>query len=378
MIIKHATIYTPDQVIEDGMVVVGNGRITHAGSTTNNHSPDQIIDATGCFLVPGFIDLQINGAFGHDFTSNPDSIWQVAQQLPRHGVTSFLPTIITSPPETIRRAQQILHQPPNFQSPIANPLGLHIEGPFFNPKKKGAHNPSLIQEPSLEAIADWTHDQHVRLVTLAPELPNSLPVIKQLVSQGVVVSAGHSMASFEEAQAGFRAGIQYGTHLFNAMPPLHHRHPGLIAALLDDAQATVGIIADGTHVHPSLIKAAWQLKGAQRFNLVTDAMAALGMPPGQYPIGSHTVHVTEADARLADGTLAGSILSMDTALRNLITFTGCTLQEALPTLTTTPAKLLDMENEIGKIAHGFRADMVLLDKNLTVIKTIINGKMVGD
>jgi N-acetylglucosamine-6-phosphate deacetylase len=191
----------------------------------------------------------------------------------------------------------------------------------------------------------------------------------------VVVSAAHSDSTYAEAQAGFDAGICYGTHLFNAMPPLHHREPGLIGALLTDSRPTVGLIADGIHTHPSIVDLAWHILGNTRLNLVTDAMAALGMPPGQHLLGDFDVVVDETSARLADGTLAGSILSLDAALRNLIAFSWCSLAEALPTLTTTPAGLLGLSGQRGRLAAGHLADLVLLSPELDVVVTIVEGRI---
>lgn len=376
LVIKDVRIVTPPLVMASAEVFIANGRIT---AVTPSHQqpipPDaQIIEGKSQTLVPGFIDMQFNGAFGHDFAREPEIIWQVAEGLPQWGVTSFLPTIVTSPLTTVQYAQKVLgKRPSNFRG--AEPLGLHIEGPFINPQKKGAHNPDYIQLPTLTAVADWSPETHVRLVTLAPERDGALPVIKTLAERGVIVSAGHSMASFAEAKAGFEAGIRYGTHLFNAMPPLHHREPALPAALLEDERITIGIIPDGIHVHPALVKLVWQL-APERLNVVTDAMAALGMPPGDYDLGDFTVTVDATTCRLPDGTLAGSVLSMDTAVRNLITFTKCTLTAALATVTTIPAKLIGLAQQKGTIAPNFDADLVLLDDELNVQLTLVNGSVV--
>ena len=261
-------------------------------------------------VVPGFIDLQVNGAFGKDFTADPTAIWDVAREYARYGVTSFLPTIITSPLDNIAAAQAVVCRPPaGFRG--CEPLGLHVEGPFLNPARKGAHNPDFLRPPTLDAVANWAPQTGVRLVTLAPELPGALEVIRSLAARGVVVSAGHSMATYAEALAGFDAGIRYGTHLFNAMPPLAHREPGLPGALLTDERVAAGFIPDGIHTHPAIIRLAWKQLGPERFSMVTDCMAALGMGPGRHMLGDFEVIVDETSARLADGTLAGSILSLD-------------------------------------------------------------------
>jgi N-acetylglucosamine-6-phosphate deacetylase len=376
--ITNATIHTKGRVIERGSVVVEGSRITQVGPAGEAPAASgaTTIDAAGTLLVPGFIDLQINGAFGHDFTAAPGTIWEVAAGLPRYGVTAFLPTIITSPLETVAEGLRVLTggRPGAFRG--AEPLGLHAEGPFLNPKKKGAHNQAYLRPPSIEAVADWSPATGMRLVTMAPELPGALDVIGTLTSRGVVVSTGHSMATFDEAIAGFDAGARYGTHLFNAMPGLGHRDPGLPGALLLDHRMTVGFIADGIHTHRSVIDLVWRMLGPTRMSLVTDAMAALGMPPGKHLLGDYDVIVDDTSARLADGTLAGSILELDQALRNLVEVTGCTLDEALDTMTTTPARLMGIDGERGQVAPGFVADMVLLSPDLKVQKTIAAGEVV--
>jgi N-acetylglucosamine-6-phosphate deacetylase len=376
--IANATIHTPDRVIERGSVTVDGGRIAAVGTGAGAPvaSGVQRIDAGGRILVPGFIDLQLNGAFGHDFTADPSAIWQVAAGLPRYGVTAFLPTIITSPLEQVAGGMRILTGGRPADARGAEPLGLHVEGPFLNPKKKGAHNQQYLRLPTAEAVADWSPASGVRLVTMAPENPGALDVIKALTSRGVVVSTGHSMATYDEAVAGFDAGARYGTHLFNAMPALGHRDPGLPGALLADQRMTVGFIADGIHTHRSIIAVVWRALGPKRMSLVTDAMAALGMPPGTHRLGDYDVIVDATSCRLPDGTLAGSILELDQALRNLIGITGCSLGEALETMTTTPARLLGLERERGRIEPGFAADMVLLSPDLTVQMTMAAGEVV--
>ena len=375
--IQHATLLTLGQRVDDSAVVVDGGQIVAVGRAHDNLCPPeaQPIDATGLTLVPGFIDLQLNGAFGFDFTANPATIWDVATRLPRFGVTSFLPTIITSPPETVSAARALLQKGPPPEFCGATPLGLHLEGPFLNPAKRGAHNPAHLRLPDVNAVADWSPSNGVRLVTLAPELPGALDVVRVLRERGVAVSAGHSMATYEEARAGLEAGITYSTHLFNAMPQLDHRAPGLAAALLADPRAVVGLIPDGIHLHPAIVKLIWQSKGVAGVNIVTDAMGALGMLPGKYKLGDFEVMVGENSARLSDGRLAGSILSLDQAVRNFIAFTGCSLNEALETVTATPAKVLGLTDR-GQIAPGFVADMVLLTSDLRVVKTFVNGSRV--
>jgi N-acetylglucosamine-6-phosphate deacetylase len=371
------TLITPLETISDGALLVEDGCITALGPQASLPPPPdaQVIDAHDLLLAPGLIDLQLNGGFGLDFTADPGTIWQVGAQLPQYGVTAFLPTIITSPLETVAHAQEVLRLGPLPSYRGASPLGLHIEGPFLNPQKRGAHNPSYLRLPDLAIASEWRLDKGVRLVTLAPELPGALELIRVLNQQGVVVSAGHSLASLDEALAAFEAGVRYGTHLFNAMPPLDHRQPGLVAALLSDPRIIPGLITDGIHVHPAMIAMVWRLTGPGRLNLVTDAMAALGMPPGRYQLNDLEVIVDETSARLADGRLAGSLLSLDQAVRNLATWTLCTPSEALATVSLTPSRLLGMENERGRLSIGSRADIILLTSDLHVTATFIGGEL---
>ncbi len=358
------------------LVIIVEGKITHLGPTEGPvPTGAQIIDGNGRLLVPGFIDLQINGAFGGDFTTQPESIWQAAKELTRYGVTSFLPTIVTSPLAAVDAARDIITfgQPQDFEG--AAPLGLHLEGPFLNPLKKGAHPKEFIRNPLLEDVVDWSPATGVRMVTLAPELPGASWICSVLAERGILVAAGHSMASYQEAKAAINAGVRYGTHIFNAMPPFHQREPGLVGAILADERVTAGLIADGLHVHPGIIKAIWQITLDGRLNLVTDAIAALGMPDGEYRLGKLTVNVDGGSCRLPDGTLAGSTLSLDRGLKNLMKYTGCSLPEALRTVTATPAALLGLGRQKGQIDIGYDADLVLLDSDYTVDKTIVAGKV---
>jgi len=385
--IEHAEVITSGQRQPDGAVLIAGERILAAGPAgeipppAEAHREVRRLDASGLILAPGFIDIQINGAFGCDFTTQPSSIWEAAEQLPRYGITAFLPTLITSPLEQVAAARQILHQgpPPGFTGAV--PLGLHVEGPFLNPARRGAHNSAYMRPPLVEDVEGWSPEAGVRLVTLAPELPGALEVIRTLADRGVVVSAGHSQASVEEAQRAFEAGITCGTHLFNAMPPIEQRKPGLAGALLAYSPAPgghevlCGMICDGVHLHPATVSLAWKALGAQRTILVTDAIAALGMPAGRYHLGDQEVIIDEVSSRLADGGLAGSILSTDKAIRNLLAITGCSLEEALQTVTYNPARLLGLENlGRGQILPGALADLVLLTPDYHVVATMVQGR----
>jgi len=349
-------------VVEDGMIQsVEPGRIA---------SPTI---ATGGLIAPGFVDLQCNGAYGADLTADPGGVARVAARLPATGVTAFLPTIITSPFATYRERLAELGAVALLATG-ARVLGVHLEGPYLNPARRGAHDPAYLRPVDVAEILGWADPTLTRIVTLAPELPGALEAIRALRARGIVVSAGHSAATFEQAQAGFRAGIAWGTHLFNAMGELHHREPGLPGALLA-APFPCGLIPDGQHVHPAVVQLAYRAKGPAGLTIVTDAMAAMGMPPGGYALAERRVIVDEDSARLPDGTLAGSILCMDQAVRNMIAFTGCSPAAAIRMASTTPADALGLSGR-GRVAPGCHADLVLLDGGLHVTHTIVGGEVV--
>ncbi|MDE3092108.1 MAG: amidohydrolase family protein, partial [Chloroflexota bacterium] len=245
-----------------------------------------------------------------------------------------------------------------------------------SPQHAGAHNPDFLRprvDPSGDGLLRGKAGSSVRLMTLAPELEHALPAIRDLRARGVVVGIGHTAASYEQALAAFDAGATYGTHFFNAMPPLHHRAPGALGALLADERVTIGLIADGLHVHPSIFAWLIKAKGVAHITLVTDAMAGAGVGVGEYHLGEQRVRVDKTSARLADGTLAGSLLTMDQAIRNLVAWRVCSLADALTLASTTPARVLNL-NHLGRIAVGCAADLVMLDENLRVRQTLVGGE----
>ena len=333
---------------------------------------DTVLDATGLLVAPGFIDLQCNGGLGIDLTSEPDRLWELAALLPQFGVTAWLPTIVTAPEGAIEAALAVLAAGPPEGWTGAVPLGLHLEGPFLAEAKKGAHREAHLRPPTLEAIAGWSREAGVALVTLAPDLPGAPEVIDALTARGVVVSAGHTPATAAEATAAIDGGVRWVTHLFNAMAPMHHREPGLAGVALSDPRVHVGLIPDGIHVHPAAVALAQHALG-DRLTIVTDAVAAMGQPPGQYGL----ITVGSDGVRLADGTLAGSNLAMDEAVRHLAAFSGCSSEAAVAAASANPARLLH-DGLRGTLLPGARADLVLLTADLHLVATVIGGAVVHD
>ena len=324
-------------------------------------------------IAPGFVELQINGAYGVDFTTDAGSIVEASARLPAGGVTAFVPTVITSPfddyPRRLTEAREAAGDARG-----AEVLGLHLEGPYLSPRRPGAHDPSLLRAIDVDEILAWASPDIVRIVTLAPELPGATAAIRALQARGILVSVGHSNASYEEAVTAFDAGIAWGTHLYNAMSPLGQREPGLMGALLV-SPVPVGLITDGVHSHPAMVKVAYRCKGADGIAIVTDAMEAMGMAPGIYRLGDRSVIVDSSTARLADGTLAGSILTMDAGVRNMVEFSGCMQVEALAMASATPARILGLARK-GRIAAGCDADLTILDGTGRVAETWARGERV--
>ena len=368
MIVGGGRVLTPDGVVADGAVTTDDDLITGIG-----RPPGPLdIDARGGWIVPGFIDLQINGAHGIDVTTEPDRIDELGQALVRYGVTAFVPTVITCS-EPVRRAALAAWAGRDAgELPGAVPLGLHIEGPMLSPARKGAHPADLLVEPSSELIAGWSRDVGVVLATVAPELPGATGVIAELAARGVVVSIGHTDATAADFAAGRSAGARYVTHLFNAMRPFSHRDPGPVGSALADDDVVVGLICDGIHVDPVAVRMAFRALGAARLNLVTDAVSALGVDAGR--LGNVSVTIGDDGVRNADGVLAGSTLSLDRAVRNLVAFTGCGVADAVATVTSTPADLLGLADR-GRLAVGKRADVAVLDRELNVIATVVGGEV---
>jgi N-acetylglucosamine-6-phosphate deacetylase len=359
-------------------VLVADGRIAAAAEPgTITAPPDaEILDATGSIVCPGFIDLQCNGAAGFDLTADPGCIDEVAAALLPHGVTAWLPTVVTAPRSTRQRAIAELRRSVETFDPRrgSRPLGLHFEGPALSPEHPGAHTAALLTVPDDDEIEQWCRSGAVRMVTAAPELPGVVPMMQRLADHGVLVSAGHTGMSPEELGRAIDAGARYVTHLFNAMPPFHHRRPGPVGATLDSPDVVAGVICDGFHAGPIAIRTARRILGPDRVSLVSDASAALDAPLGPMHLGSYEIENTPTGPRLADGTLAGSAIGLDDAIRTYRAMTGAGIPEAVAAATSTPARLLGLA-EIGSIRVGARGDLAVLDSDLGVTSTIIGGEL---
>jgi len=353
-----------DALLVDGdrIAWVGTGR-------PPRRADDEIVAGPGELIAPGFIDLQVNGYRGHDAAAGPESIAAMSEALPASGVTAFLPTLISAPVE--EGAAFVAAVGAAAEAEGARVLGAHVEGPFLNPSFRGAHIRSHLADPTSEKV-DVIEAARPRLVTLAPELPGALAAIERLHRAGIVVSAGHTGADFEQGRKAIAAGIRFATHVYNAMPPVHHRRPGIALALILDPRVTVGLIADGEHVHPAMCEQLLRVKGAARVALTTDQTAAAGAAPGDYRLAGRTVTSDGRVVRLPDGTLAGSAASMPDLLRLVSRLPGMTLSRAVSLASTVPARVL-RETRLGRLHEGACADIVVVDSDARPRLTMVGG-----
>jgi N-acetylglucosamine-6-phosphate deacetylase len=374
MIVTGGRVVTPSGVVDGGAVLIREDRIVAVGRSTPPISAgDTLLDASGGWVVPGFLDLQVNGGVGIDLTAEPQRMGELAADLVRQGVTSFLPTVVTAPAP--RRAAALSAWAARVVPPgAAEPLGLHFEGPMISPGRRGAHPAEHVVAPSDDVVRGWSRRSGVAMVTLAPELPGAGALIRSLARRGVVVAIGHTDASAHEVRQAVDAGATYLTHLFNAMRPFHHRDPGPIGAALGGDGLVAGLIADGAHVDPDAVRLAWRALGPDRISLVTDAVAARGIVDGRDPLGPHFLGSGRRApaARTADGVLAGGLLTLDALVRNLVAMTSCSVPDAVRTVTATPADVLGLRDR-GRLQAGSRADLVVLDAALEVEAVVVGG-----
>lgn len=371
---------TPFARLEHAVVLVEDGIIREVGTREQITIPADLPEVAfgPHVLAPGYVDVHIHGGAGRDvMEATPDALSRIEKHLARTGVTSYLPTTVTASEETTCRALEGLADA--IEAAVegeyrTRPVGIHMEGPFISHAKRGVHPPEYIQEPSLEVFDRFYHAArgHIRLMTVAPELSNAEDLIAEATQRGITVSLGHSNANLRDTRAGIRAGARHATHTFNAMRPLDHREPGIIGAVLADRDLSAEIIADGVHVAPEIIKLFLDAKGRERAVLVTDAISATGMPDGPYQLGSFTVQVQGGVASF-DGKLAGSVLTLDQAVRNVMAFAGWRLADSVMLATVNPARVIQLA-DAGVIAPGMRADFAVLDRSGTVLNTILAGQ----
>lgn len=360
-------------IVEKGVIkaIIPQEMIQH-------HQPAELHEYPSDYLlVPGFIDVHIHGAAGADvMDASPEALAAIAQMLAAEGVTGFLATTMTASSDTLT---EVMHAIAQYSKKSAVQgaalLGVHLEGPFIAKEKMGAQSPAHIVKPDIDLVERWQQaaDGLIKLITLAPELPDMIPFIKKLKKMDIRCSVGHTNATYAETGAAIEAGCSQGTHLFNAMRGLHQREPGAAAALLLAQEVAVELIADGLHVHPAMLSLALQVKGRQEILLVTDAMRAKCCGDGRYELGGQEVTVKQGKAMLAGDVLAGSTLLMPEAIKNMAEFTGCSLIDAIQMASYNPAMRLGLSDRKGQIAIGYDADMVMLDAALNVKLTLLGG-----
>ena len=353
----------------DAMLIEGDA-ITWIGvGRPPVRADEEIVAGPGELIAPGFVDLQVNGFAGRDAAAGADAIAAISEALPATGVTAFLPTIISAPVEV--GAEFVAAVGAAGEASGARVLGAHVEGPFLNPSFRGAHLRSNLAGPTEDNV-DVVVAARPRMVTLAPELSGSLAAIERLHRAGVVVAAGHTGADFEQGRKAIAAGVRFGTHVYNAMPEVHHRRPGIALALILDARVTTGVIADGEHVHPSVCEQLVRVKAGSRIALTTDQTAAAGVPAGRYELSGRAVHSDGRVVRLEDGTLAGSAATMPDLVRLMAGLQGMSLSRAVGLASSVPARVVG-ERRLGRLGVGACADIVVLDAEIRPRLTMVRG-----
>ena len=338
---------------------------------------DIVVDAAGCLVIPGLVDIHIHACAGHDFCdADPASIIVMAKHLANHGITTFLGTSMALGEARLAHIFDIGQQV--VKSGIAGGAqlrGIHMEGPFFAVEKKGAQSAEFIIDPDVELYKrlELAADRQIKILDVAPERPGASELIAYAVPE-TTVSIAHTIADYSAAAAAFQAGASHVTHLFNAMPPLNHRDPGVIGAA-SDAGATVELICDGVHLHPSIIRSVFKWFGDDKVVLVSDAMRACGLADGQYELGGQNVHVSKNKATLADGTLAGSVTDLMQCVRNAVAF-GIPLASAIRAATINPAMVAHLDGQVGSLIAGKLADLIIVDPELNIRQVIIGGSLI--
>ena len=369
--LANGRLVTPDGIV-DGWLETAGATITAVGPGEPPRPADR--DVAGQWVVPGFVDIHVHGGAGADFTTgSSEQARRIVALHRRHGTTTMLASLVTADVETMAASIDALAGLVD-EGELA---GIHLEGPFLAPTRRGAHDAGLLRVPEPDVVDRLVSagPTRVRMVTLAPEQPAAIDAVRRLVDFGVVVAVGHTDATYDQTRAAIDAGAAVGTHLFNAMRPVLHREPGPVPALLEDDRVTVELICDGVHLHPATIRWVLRTASARRVALVTDAMAAAGAGDGDYVLGHLTVRVRDGVARQPDGTIAGSTLTMDRAFRCVVD-AGASVEEAVTMASTTPAEALGLADEIGSITVGRAADLVVLDRTLHVAAVMVKGSWI--
>ena len=373
LVLSGATVILPTGTVKDGRVIIDGTRIT--GSAPENA---EILDVQDHYLVPGFVDLHNHGGGGASFTSGtPDDVLKGIRTHRTHGTTTLVASTVTGDMDFLAQRAGLLSELAE-QGDIA---GIHFEGPFISPCRKGAHSEELLRDPDpaeVRKLIDAARG-HARMVTLATELPGGLDSVRLLAEHGVIAAIGHTDATYEQTVEAIDAGATVATHLFNAMPPLGHRTPGPIAALLEDERITVELINDGTHLHPAALQLAFHHARAHRVAFITDAMDAAGFGDGRYLLGPLEVEVSEGVARLVEGgSIAGSTLTLDRAFKRAVTVDRLPVEDVVAALSANPARLLGLDDRIGSLEPGKDADLVLLDHQFDLKGVMRRGEWVVD
>jgi N-acetylglucosamine-6-phosphate deacetylase len=369
MLLVGADVVTPDAVLPAAWVLVEHGSISAIGPENPPPLRD-VVDLTGKTLLPGFIDLHVHGGGGAGYDDGAAAITTGLNLHLQHGTTRSLVSLISAPPVDMRGA---ITAAAGLARADPRVLGIHLEGPFLSPRRRGAHDATVLRDPDPVLLDDFQSaaDGRLAVVTVAPELPGGLELIEKLVAAGVIAAVGHSDADYQTAYRAFAAGATLVTHAFNAMRPLHHRDPGIIGAAMD-AGVVLEVINDGVHLHPAAIRLLHRLTPG-RIALVTDAMAAGGAADGTYNLGSGEVTVREGVATLADGTIAGSTLTLDVAVQRAVRIVGFSLIDAVNAASLVPATVLGVSDRFGSIAVGRKADLVVVDAQLNVEAVLLGG-----
>lgn len=376
--IIKGNIVTPQEIIHRGQLVVEDGTITHVG-TGQSDAVGQVLDFHDCLVTPGFIDIHVHGGGGHDvMDASLESLNHLSCFLSAGGVTSFLATTCTAPQDKILAVAETVRHAVSIGTEGAEVLGLHLEGPYINPKRRGAQSTTYIRPPSTGELEEVYRksDGFLKIVTLAPEMDGALEAVSWLSSMGVVPSAGHTDATYEEMMTGVNAGLRHTAHLFNGMRPFHHREPGVAGAALKDNRVSVELIADCIHLHPASLRLVAAVKGIRKTALISDAIAPSGLPDGEYRFGEEKIRVEKGRCLLESGTLAGSTIRLCDAVRNSVNVAGFSLTEAVEMASSTPAKIAGVAERKGRLQPGMDADVTVLDRDFSVLLTMVKGKVV--